>query len=88
MLICGRPCLWPACWHGRDVVLVLFGAISQAKTAGLFSDQDSGEAAVTAVAARSVRDVHAGFNGKPVSRDLGMPDPWPGGRSPRVATCR
>ena len=34
-------------------MLVLFEATSQAKTAELFSDQESGEAIVTAVAARS-----------------------------------
>jgi hypothetical protein len=38
-------------WRGRDAVLVLFGAASQARTAELFSDQESGEAIVTAVAA-------------------------------------
>jgi hypothetical protein len=37
-LICARPHLWPARRHGRGAVLVLFGATSQAKTAGLFSD--------------------------------------------------
>ena len=75
MLICAWSYLWPARWHGRDAVLVLVGAISQAKTAGLFSDQESGEAIVAAVAAGSVLDVHAGLNGKPVSHDFGMRDP-------------
>ena len=75
MLICARPRLWPACWHGRDALLVLFGATGQAKTAGLFSDQESGEAVVAVVAARSVLDVHAGLTGKPAGRDLGLPAP-------------
>ena len=65
MLICARPRSWPTCWRGRDAVLVLFGATGQAKTAWLFSDQEGGEAIVTAVAdslrVHGLRTAHAGI---------------------------